>query len=459
MQSVLIVDDEPLILDSAKSFLERFGGMEVSTAVSAKEALALLAEKTFDALVIDYSLPEISGTELLKILRAKGDTTPVILFTGVGREHAAIEALNNGADFFLKKGESPSSEYRELVHMINRASERRLVGRSLGTSEKLLEEIVNFFPDAAYAINREAKVIAWNRGMEVISGINALAILGKGDGAYAVPFFGKAHPMLADLVFEKDEVIEKNRYRITGRDDNTICAWTVARGGDGTEKVLWMKAAVLHDAKGAFIGAIGSVRDITDDLGQELLRQAKTATGATVAGAEEPGDGPGQVIGRLMGKARSNHREGLRLYYRESKYEEAIAWFDKAIEIDPSHAAAWHDRGLCLRELGKDAEALRSFSRATDLSPDDEEFLSSYAGMLRRMGVLCGQSAQTEAAVTAFSRIVERNPNNAEAWNSLGICMKELGKEMTAAQYFDRANSIIRQNKAKKNARNFDALV
>ena len=459
MQSVLVVDDEPLVLDSAKSFLERFGGMEVSTAGSAKDALSILADRSFDALVIDYSLPEISGIELLKILRAKGDTTPVILFTGVGREHAAIEALNNGADFFLKKGESPSSEYRELVHMINRAAERRLVGRSLGTSEKLLEEIVNFFPDAAYAINREAKVIAWNRGMEVLSGINALAILGKGDGAYSVPFFGKVYPMLTDLVFEKDEAIGNTRYRITGRDDTTICAWIASRGADGSEKVLWMKAAALHDAKGAFIGAIGSVRDITGDIGQDLLRQEKAGQTARGAAAEDPGEGSGNVLGRLMGKARSSHREGLRLYYREGKYDEAIALFDKAIEIDPSHAAAWHDRGLCLRELGKDAEALRSFNRATDLAPDDEEFLSSYAGMLRRMGVLRGQRAQTEAAVIAFSKIVERNPNNAEAWNSLGICMKELGKDVTAAQYFDRSNAIIRQNKAKKNARNFDALV
>ena len=148
---------KPLMLDSARTFLERFGNMQVQTAASAKEALGILANTTFDALVVDYSLPEITGIELLKILRTKGDTTPVIIFTGVGRENAAIEALNNGADFFLKKGESPSSEFRELVHMINRAAERRLVGRSLGTSQKLLEETVNFFPDAAYAIDRETQ--------------------------------------------------------------------------------------------------------------------------------------------------------------------------------------------------------------------------------------------------------------------------------------------------------------
>ena len=60
---------------------------------------------TYDAMVVDYDLPEINGIEFLKIIRAKGDTTPLIIYTGVGREYAAIEALNYGADFFLKKGD------------------------------------------------------------------------------------------------------------------------------------------------------------------------------------------------------------------------------------------------------------------------------------------------------------------------------------------------------------------
>ena len=80
--------------------------------------------------------PDISGIEFLKIVRAKGDTTPIIIFTGVGRENAAIEALNNGADFFLKKGEDPHAQFRNMVHMINQAMERRSMGRAIGTSAK-----------------------------------------------------------------------------------------------------------------------------------------------------------------------------------------------------------------------------------------------------------------------------------------------------------------------------------
>ena len=135
MHTVLIIDDQQDLLDITRLFLERFGEMNVDTAKSAKEALAKMKDKNFDALVVDFDLPDISGIEFLKIVRAKGDTTPVIIFTGVGRENAAIEALNNGADFFLKKGEDPHAQFRNMVHMINQAVERRSMGRAIGTSE------------------------------------------------------------------------------------------------------------------------------------------------------------------------------------------------------------------------------------------------------------------------------------------------------------------------------------
>ena len=118
-------------------------------------------------------------------------------------------------------------------------------------------------------------------------------------------------PMLTELVFEKDETIAKQKYTIISREQGTICAWTIARDKDGEEKVLWMKAAALHDAKGAFIAAIGSVRDITSELGQELLRQAKQETGRHYR-SHRPGiRSQGTVLGKLMGKGKSSHREGL----------------------------------------------------------------------------------------------------------------------------------------------------
>jgi Flp pilus assembly protein TadD len=53
---------------------------------------------------------------------------------------------------------------------------------------------------------------------------------------------------------------------------------------------------------------------------------------------------------------------------------------------------------------------------------------------------------------------VEKNPNNAEAWNCLGICSRELGKELLSRQYFDKSRDLIKQGKNRKKTRTFDFL-
>lgn len=458
MQSVLVVDDEKILLDATRSFLERFGNMKVQTAESTKEALGILSTNTFDALVLDYYLPEITGIQLLKILRAKGDTTPVIIFTGVGRENAAIEALNNGADFFLKKGENPSSEFRELVHMINRAVERRFVGRSLGISEKLLSETIDFFPEAAFAIDREGKVLAWNPAMAEFTGVDPKDIIGKGDGAYSAPVLGYKAPLLGDLIFEKDAAIAQNRFHVISRDQDTLMAWIKVAGKDGNERVLWMKATPLHDAKGTFVASVTMVRDITGELGDELLRQQDQVPAD--ASAQEPvATAQGGMFNKLFGKAKSLHKEGLALSFRGGKYQEAIPYFTRAIEMDPAFAFAWHDLGVCLRELGRDDEALKDFDKALELLPNEEELLFSQADLLRKIGILKGEKKVVESAVRALNKVLEFNPNHALAWNSLAVCMKVLGKDETAQQYFDRSTELIKMGKARYRKRNLDSMV
>ena len=458
MHTVLIIDDQQDLLDITRLFLERFGEMSVETAKSAKEALARMKDRSFDALVVDFDLPDISGIEFLKIIRAKGDTTPIIIFTGVGRENAAIEALNNGADFFLKKGEDPHAQFRNMVHMINQAVERRSMGRAIGTSERLLAETISFFSEPAYALDREGKVIAWNHAMTEFTGIDAKNMLGKGEGKYSIPFFGHKTSMLTDMIFDDETVITKNGYTIISKDTDSVSAWTKAPGQGGEDRVLWMKASALHDGKGVFISTIGTVKDITDELGPELLRlSAAAAQGLQISGTMVPSTRT--RLDKFLGKARSNYKKGLFQYYREGNYPEAIMYFDQAIEIDPSLAAAWHDRGICLRELGKDDEAFKSIDKAVELEPDNEEFLFTRAELLKRIGILQGEKKAITAAVRTYNRVLELNPNNADAWNGLGVCMKEEGKDEISRQYYERAQNLVRWGKAKRKIRNLDTIV
>ena len=457
MLSVLVIDDQKSLLEVLRPLLERFGNMNVKTALSSKEALGLLMNNTFDAMVVDYDLPDINGIEFLKIIRAKGDSTPVIIFTGVGREYAAIEALNNGADFFLKKGDDIQDQLLDIVHMIRKAVDRRNLGRGAGTVQKLLTDTLNFFHQPVYIIDREGKVLVWNKGMAAMSGMREEDIIGKGDWEYSLPFFGHKAPMLSDLIFQDDATILENNYTVIEKDKGTITAWTKAIPEEGRVTILWMKSTALYDSKGLFIGVMGKVRDITDEMGAEFLNQPIKA----IPGAESSGTPVSSKVGRfdkILGKAKSSYREGLQLSLRQGKFAEAIPYFDKAIEIDPTLAYVWHDRGVCYRELRNYSEALRNFDKAVELAPDDEEFLFSRAELLKMMGILRQQRDLLGSAVQILNRVVELNPNHAEAWNSLGVCSQELGKELLSRQYFDKSRDLIKQGKNKKKTRSFDFL-
>src|SRR5665647_1139544 len=123
--SLLYVDDEPGLLDIGKLFLERGGEITVSTSPSALEAIRLLSEQSFDAIVSDYQMPKMDGIQFLGEVRARFGSIPFILFTGKGREEVVIEALNNGADFYLQKGGDPKSQFAELSNQIKKAVDHR----------------------------------------------------------------------------------------------------------------------------------------------------------------------------------------------------------------------------------------------------------------------------------------------------------------------------------------------
>lgn len=124
MFSALYVDDEPLLLDIGKRFLEKIGTIRVDILESPLEALEKIKTKKYDVIISDYEMPQMNGITFLKKVREQYPVLPFIIFTGKGREEVVIEALNNGADHYLQKGGDPKSQFVELMHNIERAVER-----------------------------------------------------------------------------------------------------------------------------------------------------------------------------------------------------------------------------------------------------------------------------------------------------------------------------------------------
>lgn len=136
MIRVLMVDDDPAVLEITKVFLERSADIEVDAVVSALEATERLEEGSYDVIVSDYVMPEMDGISFLKQVRCRGSEIPFILFTGKGREEVVIEALNNGADYYLQKDANPMVLYAELTHQIRQAAERQKAKKAVIESEE-----------------------------------------------------------------------------------------------------------------------------------------------------------------------------------------------------------------------------------------------------------------------------------------------------------------------------------
>lgn len=445
MLSVMVVDDDPAILEVTQLALERAHEISVFPVSLPERLLAVLQKSSFDVIVLDYDLPEINGIEFLKILRSKGDVTPVIIFTGVGREHAAIAALNNGANFFLQKGENTDMPFIELQRMIRHAVDQRFMGKAKGLTRKIVFDLINFSLDAEFAIDPDGNVLAWNRAIEQLTGVPSQTLADKGNFVYAEPFFGKRQKMLIDMVFFSEDSIRKARYMVISKEKNgSVVAVTRARKPDGTEWTLWMKATPLFDNRGEFVAAACIIRDVTSTFKDVSIEEEATNTihPAPESTKSESDVSGSSFIDRILGKAMVQYKEGVNLYSRARNYRAAVEAFDRAIEIDPKLPHVWNDRGICLRALGEYDEALKSFLRAVELAPGNAEILYELGETLEQMGVLQMNNKYLEAAVETFKMVVNLLPNNMDSWNKIGICLKELSRSEESKFYFGRARDI-----------------
>ena len=449
----MLIDDEPALLEVLKPFIERSGEMSVHTAQSAAEALRILPEKSFDAIVVDYDMPEINGIEFLKILRSKGDTTPVIIFTGVGHERTAIEAINYGANFFLQKAEDPKMQFHQLCDMIRTSVESKFIGRNLGTTRQVISDMIDFSLDPSFAIDRDGKVVAWNSSMEQLTGTPASDVLGKSDYLYTVPLFGTQRKMLVNLIFEPDEEIKRYGYKIISRiAKGPIIAVTDGIKKDGSKWTVWSKAMPVYDMQGNFIAVVGIVLDVTSSFKDIKVPDELPVAGPQAAGEQttepastkvsKPAGLIGQILNKSSAKALSLYKEGVALYKDEKNYADALVAFNKAREIDDTFPNLWNDMGLCYRETGDRKSELKSLSRAVELAPDNPEFLFNLGETLEMIGILNMSNKYLDSAIQTFKMVTSKMPNNADAWNNIGVCYKEMGQIEESKFYFDRARDL-----------------
>ena len=116
-------------------------------------------------------------------------------------------------------------------------------------------------------------------------------------------------------------------------------------------------------------------------------------------------------------------------------YDEALAYFDKAIEINPKNDYAWGDRGLMLDKQGKRIEALESFSKALEIN-------SSNSITWHNKGLTLIRLEKLSESVECFDKAIEIDEKYAKAWYNRGRALSLLGKINESQKSFDTSKKL-----------------
>ena len=132
---ILVVDDEPSQLELIGGFLGK-KGFEVVPAGSGRKALEIFRNGSFDLVLTDQKMPDLSGLELAREVRALNPETAVVVMTAYGSIETAVSAIKEGAADYLTK----PLNLDELLHRIEKVRERyRLLAENRDLKEALRE--------------------------------------------------------------------------------------------------------------------------------------------------------------------------------------------------------------------------------------------------------------------------------------------------------------------------------
>jgi DNA-binding response OmpR family regulator len=126
---VLVVDDDVTVRDVVTRYLDR-AGYRVDVAGDGERALAAVAARRPDVVVLDLMLPRLGGLEVCRRLRRRPDGLPIIMLTALGEEEDRVLGLELGADDYVTKPFSPRELVLRVASVLRRA--RELPARDAG---------------------------------------------------------------------------------------------------------------------------------------------------------------------------------------------------------------------------------------------------------------------------------------------------------------------------------------
>jgi len=224
----------------------------------------------------------ISGVLLLMLLLALLDKSVVF---PLHRIQQKFKLIGSSGDFATRLEIRGPQEVRSLTIGMNSVlqtlddalkhlgaveQEQRMMADELRTTHLFMTKLVDYLPDATFAVDIHGCVMAWNHSMEVLMGVQADMMIGQNLSRVALKFYGTERRLLLESFFHPELGTETFPERVLQANGVYQFEEFITQKDSSHGRFYDQTATGLRDAKGVFLGALQTIRDVTDHKRAEM---------------------------------------------------------------------------------------------------------------------------------------------------------------------------------------------
>ena len=269
---ILVVDDEPLLLESIQCILSA-AGYAVQCAANGREALDLLTSQNFSLVLLDLKLPDISGQQILDFVAQHDINTAVVIHSGESTFEQAGQSMRRGAKDFLAKPCPPEVLLETVAHLLEQ-QRRQLVylriQKRMQASQQLHQYLINHSPDLIFMLDEKGRLCFVNERCRYYLGAEVESLLGRHFSDFVVKEDALKAQRAFDLHRQKDHPgvpVEVRLQPVTGNEVRHVEIWTLP------VEMLAQDESQERTVDQFLPGTYGVARDINDRKQAEELRR------------------------------------------------------------------------------------------------------------------------------------------------------------------------------------------